>query len=119
MLKRSGFGSRPNDIVNMKTGDLAVECPACPHPSKNLREGWSTEENKYVSIQTNSLNSSNRIHHGRWAHSQFKMLDGNFKQSHRAKDTDDDTDLADGCAYFVRNKEYKEFLETQAEEKVV
>lgn len=40
MLKRAGRGHDPDGIDNTAAGELAVECPACPHPGKNLPVGW-------------------------------------------------------------------------------
>ena len=40
MLKRSGRGHDPEGVSNTLFGECAVECPACPHPGKNLPEGW-------------------------------------------------------------------------------
>ncbi|KAH9895248.1 hypothetical protein C8Q73DRAFT_619173, partial [Cubamyces lactineus] len=42
MLKRSGRGHDPSGIDTTGNGDLAVECPACPHPGKNLPSDWKT-----------------------------------------------------------------------------
>ena len=40
MLKRGGRGHFDNGIQNTKAGALAVLCPSCPHPGKNMPEGW-------------------------------------------------------------------------------
>lgn len=40
MLKRSGRGHDPAGIESTLDGECAVECPACPHPGKNLPDGW-------------------------------------------------------------------------------
>ena len=36
LLKRFGRGHRPNGINLTTGGDLAMDCPACPQPGKNL-----------------------------------------------------------------------------------
>jgi hypothetical protein len=38
MLKRAGRGQDPAGVSATKPGELAVECPACPHPGRNLPE---------------------------------------------------------------------------------
>ena len=43
MLKRSGRGHDPDGIGATKEGECAVECPACPHPGRNLPDGWEKE----------------------------------------------------------------------------
>lgn len=40
MLKRGGRGHDPAGIAGTAEGSLAVECPACPQPERNLPEGW-------------------------------------------------------------------------------
>ena len=39
-LKRAGRGHDPEGIGNTAPGSLTVECPACPHPGRNLPENW-------------------------------------------------------------------------------
>lgn len=40
MLKRAARGHDPLGVDVTQEGELAVECPACPHPDRNLPEGW-------------------------------------------------------------------------------
>lgn len=42
MLKRAGRGQDPAGASATGQGELAVECPACPHPGRNLPEGWES-----------------------------------------------------------------------------
>lgn len=42
MLKRAGRGQDPAGAKATTEGALAVECPACPHPGRNLPEGWES-----------------------------------------------------------------------------
>jgi len=39
-LKRAGRGHDPEGIGNTPPGSVTVECPACPHPGRNLPENW-------------------------------------------------------------------------------
>ena len=39
-MKQAGWGHDPVGVAATKEGECAVECPACPHPGKNLPEGW-------------------------------------------------------------------------------
>ena len=39
-FKRGGRGHDPGGIDAMSNRELMVECPACPHPEKNLPDGW-------------------------------------------------------------------------------
>ena len=40
LLKWGGRGHDPTGIDSTKSGELAVLCPSCPHPSINLPDGW-------------------------------------------------------------------------------
>lgn len=40
MCKRAGRGHDPAGVASTTPGGLAVECPACPHPGRNLPKGW-------------------------------------------------------------------------------
>ena len=40
MLKRAGRGQDPSGVEGTQEGELAIECPACPHPDRNLPLGW-------------------------------------------------------------------------------
>ena len=40
MLKRGGRGNIPEGATAVPPGSCAVECPACPHPGKNLPDDW-------------------------------------------------------------------------------
>ena len=42
MLKRSGRGHNPEGAPATSLGELAVECPACPHPAHNLPSNWDS-----------------------------------------------------------------------------
>jgi hypothetical protein len=40
MLKHAGRGQDPLGAEGTQEGELAVECPTCPHPGRNLPDGW-------------------------------------------------------------------------------
>lgn len=39
-LKRAGQAHDPAGVDATSNGELMVECPACPHPGRNLPDGW-------------------------------------------------------------------------------
>ena len=39
-LKRAGCGHDRQGIAGTSQGELMVECPACPHPGRNLPDDW-------------------------------------------------------------------------------
>ena len=42
LMKRAGRGNISGGLASTKTGDLCVECPACPIPGVNLPDGWES-----------------------------------------------------------------------------
>ncbi|KAI0071051.1 hypothetical protein K474DRAFT_1736809 [Panus rudis PR-1116 ss-1] len=80
----------------MAEGCLAVLCPACPQPEINMDPNWKSrpEEEQYIDA----------LHYGK---------DGFFQANQHNKKMDhEDPSLTDGAAYFVRNAEYMQYLET-------
>jgi len=51
-IKRGGGGHFAAGLAAVPDGMFAVECPACPHPGRNLPEGWdqAPEDVRYVCI---------------------------------------------------------------------
>ncbi|TFK79078.1 hypothetical protein K466DRAFT_606418 [Polyporus arcularius HHB13444] len=89
MLKRAGRAHDPAGAGATKSGELVVECPACPHPGKNLPEGWE-----------------NAPPGSKWLYSLFLMIHANFRA--RCKDRGlDDVELAPGWAYYVEEEAYQ------------
>ncbi len=41
-LKRAGRAHDPSGAAGTQEGELALDCPACPHPDKNLPEEWES-----------------------------------------------------------------------------
>ncbi|KAH7919505.1 hypothetical protein BV22DRAFT_1108049 [Leucogyrophana mollusca] len=94
MLKRSGCGHDPEGVEATKQGQCAVLCPACPHPGKNLPDGWE------------SISPAKR-----WIYGLFIAIDANFrlKRKHVSKDSVD-PGLSSGLAYFVPEDAFKAHL---------
>ena len=42
MLKQSGHGRDPEGAAATLLGELAIKCPACPHPDHNLPLNWNS-----------------------------------------------------------------------------
>ena len=42
LLKRMGGSYHRNGRNDVREGECAVLCPACPHPGKNLPSDWET-----------------------------------------------------------------------------
>lgn len=43
-IKRGGGGHTQLSLASVPAGAFAVECPACPHPGRNLPEGWDQNQ---------------------------------------------------------------------------
>ncbi|KAI0764426.1 hypothetical protein BC629DRAFT_1293606, partial [Irpex lacteus] len=92
LLKRSGRGHDARGITATKEGDCAVECPACPHPGRNLPADWASA----------SPNTA-------WLYVLYLMLDANFRL--KSKDRSfKDVGLSEGWSYFVENTKYQKFI---------
>ncbi|EIW74480.1 hypothetical protein CONPUDRAFT_67415, partial [Coniophora puteana RWD-64-598 SS2] len=100
MLKRSGRGHVEISLNETPEGACAVLCPACPHPGKNMPDGWE-----------------NAPKPKRWLNALFLAIDANFRLKRRHVSSEEsDPSLGDGVAYMVKEKPYKEFLSMHAKE---
>ncbi|KAG1818253.1 hypothetical protein EV424DRAFT_1324062 [Suillus variegatus] len=83
-LRRAGRGNDPNGVGATTAGELAVQCPACPHPGKNIPQGWEDEPPW-----------------ARWKYALFIAIDANFRLKRKAVSSDNvDPSLNSGWAYF-------------------
>ncbi len=41
-LKHAGRGHDPGGVDTTAEGELTLECPACPHPGKNIPDNWES-----------------------------------------------------------------------------
>ncbi|KAI0669043.1 hypothetical protein C8Q78DRAFT_1194055 [Trametes maxima] len=95
-LKRGGRGHHPEGVSGTPPGSLAVACPACPCPGKNLPEDWE-------------LAPADKL----WLYTLYLMMDANFKC--RCKDRGlDDVELAPGWSYYVNEERFQEYLKNTA-----
>ena len=55
-MKRGGAGHTTTPVKDLGDGSLAVECPACPHPGRNLPPGWENadEDKAYAPFYLNA-----------------------------------------------------------------
>ncbi|KAI1781959.1 hypothetical protein LXA43DRAFT_977822 [Ganoderma leucocontextum] len=82
--------------ANLKTGSLAVICPACPQPGQNMRPGWEQRDDKYAYMDA--------LHF---------CIDGNFHFNLKPKHTDpNDYPLTKGAAYFAHEDDFKQYIAT-------
>ncbi|KAF8884033.1 hypothetical protein BD779DRAFT_1538459 [Infundibulicybe gibba] len=97
MLKRFGRGHDPSGVSGTHEGELAVLCPACPHPSKNLPVDWEAVQKKRSAV---------------WRYALFLGIDANFKLKRLNVSSETrDPGLNHGYAYFVGEPRFKGFLQ--------
>jgi hypothetical protein len=96
-LKWAGYGHNQQKPENAPPGSLAIFCPTCPQPGRNLPGDWKTDRN-------------------RWVYRVVVAADGNFHADHVRQKKNDDFWLIDGGGMFPKRDDYFSFL-AQAIEK--
>ncbi|KAH6888247.1 hypothetical protein BKA70DRAFT_1443241 [Coprinopsis sp. MPI-PUGE-AT-0042] len=100
MAKRAARGQDPAGIDSTSEGELAQECPACPHPGKNLPDSWR-DAGAHIFIYT-----------------LFLAMDANFKLKGKDRGITD-LELAPGWSYCVNEHKYQEYILQFADEKEI
>ncbi|KAF9030912.1 hypothetical protein BJ165DRAFT_1411288 [Panaeolus papilionaceus] len=90
-LKRAGHGQDPTGVDGTPQGGLAVECPACPHPGRNLPSGWELV-GAFLFLYT-----------------LFIAVDANFKLKGKQRHLTD-VELMPGKGVFVNESDYQRHL---------
>ncbi|KAJ7170315.1 hypothetical protein C8R43DRAFT_1120743 [Mycena crocata] len=94
MCIRAGRAHDPTGIAGTKSGELAIPCRCCPHPTINLPEGW---ENAPPEIA--------------WIYRLMVSKDANFKMKGRDRSSrEKDPTLGPGWAYMVASDRYLKYL---------
>ncbi|KAG2110058.1 hypothetical protein BD769DRAFT_1630385 [Suillus cothurnatus] len=94
VLKQAGRGHDPSGMDATSAGECTVLCPACPHPAKNLPEGWEDAP-----------------HDIRWKYALFLAIDANFWLKWKLVSSNNvDPSLNAGSCYFVEETVYKQYL---------
>ncbi|KAF6741396.1 hypothetical protein DFP72DRAFT_1115848 [Ephemerocybe angulata] len=91
MFKRLGRGNDPTGVTGTQSGELTIECPACPHPEKNLPSDWAAAGALL------------------YLYTLFLAVDANFKLKGKARKIKD-VELISGLAAFVEEGGYQQFL---------
>lgn len=100
LCKRAGRGHARGGVRATALGELAVECPACPQPGKNLPEGWE------ALMETLA-----------YLYALFVAGDANFRTRNGLISSDArDPTLGQGWAYFVSKPEYIEHIKQSVDE---
>ncbi|KAF9490853.1 hypothetical protein BDN71DRAFT_1510941 [Pleurotus eryngii] len=91
--KRSSRAHDPAGIKATAPGECAVECPACPHPSNNLPEGWEVVTDR------------------RWLYSLILTMDTNFRLKNWDRYVWNDVSLSDGWGHWVPSAPFLKHIE--------
>ncbi|PIL32910.1 hypothetical protein GSI_05028 [Ganoderma sinense ZZ0214-1] len=103
ILKRAGRGNDPAGVAATRPGECAVECPACPHPGKNMP---STDQYRPDESESKGVGSTVK----RWLQTLYLVIDANFRQKRKkvsVSPTLTDPCLNNGSAFFVGEAGYK------------
>ena len=114
-MKRGAAGHTLTPVGELSNVSLAVECPACPHPGRNLPTGWETETGAraYVVMATRWTTLTGYI--CRWIYCLFLAINANFRLKLKLRGIKD-PELGSGLAYFVDTIKFQEHLKDRVPE---
>ncbi|RDX40788.1 hypothetical protein OH76DRAFT_1365678 [Lentinus brumalis] len=93
-LKRAGRAHDPSGIPGTQPGELAVECPACPHPDINLPPNWEevSDDLQYLYVMSVAIDACFRL------------------KRRQVSSEEKDPILGSGWGYFVEDTGYQTVL---------
>lgn len=100
-LKRGGRAHDPSGVSGTALGALAVECPACPQPGRNLPVDW---KDVLPSLK--------------FLYTLFVSLDANFRLGGKQRNLKDVT-LSDGWHYYVERAGFDDHIKKFGNQKEV
>ena len=118
-IKRGGAGHTAVAVDDLGDGAIAIECPACPHPERNLPPDWESapKDKAYVSLLIFRALPTITVH-CRWLYSLIIAMDANFRLKLKARDIKD-PELGSGLAYFANAEKFEEHLKRHIDENEV
>lgn len=118
MIMRGGGAHIPGGTAAIKQGSLAVECPACPQPGRNMPHDLNEipEEDRYVIVYETRQRS--HLIMLRWLFALFIAVDANFRLKLKARGIRD-PEIGSGWTYFVEQLEYEKHVRKHWDEKDV
>lgn len=113
LLRRAGRGLLGGAAATGE-GELALRCPACPHPGRNLPADWETQPlNKRYSMffVCFLIAGISLLTFCRWIYTLFLMMDANFRLRNKAqRNSVQDGPLGPGFAYFVQPGPFQDYI---------
>lgn len=119
LLKRAGRGNDPTGVSGTKPGELAILCPTCPHPGKNLPDDWKSRP---ATEQCVSFLLFCLLSHflARFLYTLIVCMDANFRLKNQlVSNYSVDPGLGIGWAYMVDRKPYEKYALSHANEEDV
>ncbi|KAF7983642.1 hypothetical protein HWV62_20588 [Athelia sp. TMB] len=112
MLKRSGRGHDPAGVAATRMGECAVECPACPHPGKNLPDGWQDAPENVLSVRMTLISRQIILTKCyRWLFAFLVTIDANFRLKLKDRGLKVDPPLGDGWSHMIKTGPYKAYID--------
>ena len=111
-VKRGGGAHTPKPLESVPPGAFALECPACPHPGRNLPTNWemAPDHKKYPLPLSSRPGSTDQLTICfRWLYSLFLAVDANFRLKLKNRKIKD-LEIGSGWAYFVENVQYLQHI---------
>ncbi|KAL1743894.1 hypothetical protein HDZ31DRAFT_83073 [Schizophyllum fasciatum] len=100
MMKRAGRAHVDNGINTTPQGGLAIRCPACPQPGRNLPVDWQA-----AGPDTSFL------------YQKFIAQDANFRLANAVRSSEArNPPLGDGLGYFIQRQPYLAYVSSFASE---
>lgn len=111
LLKRGGRAHDPTGVQGTASGELAVLCPACPHPNINLPSGWKLAA-KSSECAFNFALQPEYLYVSRYLYYQSFGIDACFRFKRRQISSyEKDPELGPGFAYVVAWEPYQRYLQ--------
>jgi hypothetical protein len=104
----------PKGISATASGELVVECPACPHPGKNLPDNWQTAPLALRYVISQRILSVKLIVI-RFLYTLFLAVDANFKLKNKERGIND-FELDPGWGCYVESSRYFQHLDNHADQ---
>ena len=108
-FKQAGRGHEPGGIEATSKGELTVECPACPHPGRNLPGDWEKAGLLSCVFSCFPLSHTLMTHSYRFLYILYLSIDGNFKLKGKERNIND-IELMPGLGAFVTETDYKSHI---------
>ena len=108
-LKWAGRSHDPQGVSGTSQGELMVECPACPHPGRNLPNGWERAGPLLWVSSFVLILSSRGSSQSRFLYALFIAVDGNFQLKGKEQCLQD-VELMPGWGAYVLETEYQNHI---------